>query len=322
MCISDADISYIYSNNIIDPTSLMVIKPKNIRYDFLTWIGINKTSIDKTLLKHGAILFRGWNISSMSYFNDIANLLCPHLLEYQYRSTPRTKIGGKIYTATEYPKELSIPFHNENSYSRSWPSKILFYSSIVASSGGETPIADSRKVYNNIIPIIREKFEKNGVLYVRNYNSGIDLNWSEVFQTGDKEEVNRYCKENGIEFIWRNSDPILTTKQVCQATIKHPITEEKVWFNQAHLFHFTSLKYEDRLLLINTIGQERLPRNTFYGNGLPIEEDFLDNIKEAYNKEKIVFKWNKGDIMILDNILMAHSREPFYGERKIAVAMG
>ena len=110
--------------------------------------------------------------------------LCPDLLDYVYRSTPRTKLGGKIYTATEYPADRIIPLHNENAYSKSWPQKIFFFSVIVASEGGETPIADSREVYKWIDPEIRHKFEKHRVMYTRNYSKGIDLSWQEVFQTG------------------------------------------------------------------------------------------------------------------------------------------
>lgn len=319
---ADINYNYIYSSRASNPSSIIVIEPKSTRNNCLQWIKESKTAIEQMLLQHGGVLFRGWNINSMSDFNDIANAICPRLLEYQYRSTPRTKIGGNIYTATEYPHELSIPFHNENSYSRSWPSKILFYSSLVASTGGETPLADSRIVYNRIEKTIREKFEKKGILYVRNYNLGIDLSWQEVFQTNSIEEVNKYCKENDIEYQWKDDGPILTTRQVCQASIEHPITKERVWFNQAHLFHFSSLKYEDRILLTSTIGVERLPRNTFYGDGENIEEEVLDHIRDIYDQEMIIFKWNKSDVLILDNVLMAHSRKPFEGKRKVGVAMG
>ena len=96
---------------------------------------------------------------------------------------------------------------------------------------------------------------------------------------------------------------------------------ESVWFNQAHLFHISSLDEKTRLSLIKELGEENIPRNASYGNGDPFEIEVLEHIREAYYKEKIKFKWHKGDILILDNILMAHGRETYKGERKIAVAM-
>lgn len=305
-----------------DSEGLLIVQAQGKDLDAYIWIKENKLAIEKELLKHGGILLRGFPVHSVSEFNKIVQIFCPNLLDYVYRSTPRTKLGGKIYTATEYPKDRSIPFHNENSYTTSWPQMLFFYSAVVAIEGGETPIADSRRVYNSIDPIIRNEFERRDVQYVRNYTSGIDLSWQEVFQTNQREYVNKYCQENHIEFQWRDAEPQLTTKQICKSTISHPISGERVWFNQAHLFHISSLAMDDRISLTNAVGEKYLPRNAFYGDGTSIDPDVLNHIREAYEKEKIKFKWHKGDILILDNILMAHSREPFEGQRKVAVAMG
>ena len=300
---------------------LLVLEAQGKAFDPFGWVKENKLLLEDMLLKHGGVLLRNFNIHSVSEFNRIVQSFTPKLLDYVYRSTPRTKLGGKIYTATEYPAERVIPLHNENAYSKSWPHKIFFFSVIVASEGGETPIADSRNVYKRIDQQIRNKFEKHGVMYIRNYAKGIDLSWQEVFQTEEKKGVERYCKEHKIEFEWKAGTPELTTRQICQATLMHPVSREPVWFNQAHLFHISALDEESRLSLIKELEEENLPRNASYGNGDPIEEETLVHIREAYNQEKIKFRWNKGDIMILDNILMAHGRETYKGERKVAVAM-
>lgn len=293
----------------------------NSNFNPFEWAHENQALLENYLLKHGGVLLRSFNIYSVSEFNRMVQSLSPNLLDYVYRSTPRTKLGGKIYTATEYPADRIIPLHNENAYSRSWPNKIFFFSVIVATEGGETPIADSRNVYKKIDPQIKDKFEKHGVMYTRNYTKGIDLSWQEVFQTEEKSDVEKYCQKNHIEFEWKAVTPELTTRQTCQATLIHPVTREPVWFNQAHLFHISSLDEASRLSLIKELGEENIPRNASYGNGDPFESEVLDHIREVYDSEKIKFKWYKGDIMILDNILMAHGRESYTGERKVAVAM-
>jgi alpha-ketoglutarate-dependent taurine dioxygenase len=300
---------------------LLVLEAQEKTFNPFDWIKEHQALLEHCLIKHGGVLLRNFNIYSISEFNRIAQSLSPDLLDYVYRSTPRTKLGGKIYTATEYPADRVIPLHNENAYSKSWPQKIFFFSVIVASEGGETPIADSREVYKRIDPQIRSKFERYGVMYTRNYLKGIDLSWQEVFQTEEKEEIERYCKDHNIKFEWKKETPELTTWQTCQATLVHPVSGECVWFNQAHLFHISSLDEKSRLSLIKELGEENIPRNASYGSGEPFEADVLDHIREAYEKEKIKFKWHKGDIMILDNTLMAHGREAYKGERKVAVAM-
>lgn len=288
----------------------------------IIWIQDNKAYFEQILLKYGGILLRGFDINSLSEFNKFSQIVCPSLLEYTYRSTPRSNLGGKIYTATEYPADQFIPLHNENAYADAWPQKIMFFSVIPAKEGGETPIADSRKVLKRINKEIVKKFEGKGVLYVRNYTAGVDLSWQEVFQTDEKAEVEKYCRNHSIKYYWNQEGPELTTKQLCQATLVHPITKEKVWFNQAHLFHISSLPHKIAQSLIEELGEKNLPRNSFYGDESPIEEEALAHIRAAYEEEIIAFRWQRGDIMILDNLLMAHGRKPFSGDRKIAVAMG
>lgn len=292
--------------------------------DILKFVTNNKDKIEEEVLKTGGVLFRGFSIRSVSEFNKLAQIISPRLLDYVNRSTPRTNIGGKIYTSTEYPADRHIPLHNENSYTLAWPNKILFFSVVVAATGGETPVADSREVFKKLNPNVVKKFNDKKVLYVRNYTLGIDLSWQEVFQTDDRKEVEKYCVENHIEYTWHSASSgiELTTKQLCQATLEHPVTKEKVWFNQANLFHISALEKTDRETIVAAVGKDALPRNACYGDGSDIGEEELAHINEVFDSERIVFSWQKGDVMILDNILMAHSRFPFTGERKVVVAMG
>jgi len=133
-------------------------------------------------------------MESAGQFEEVIGTVSGRLLDYTYRSTPRTIVSGKIYTSTEYPPHQTIPLHNENSYTRDWPMKIWFFSRICATTGGETPISDSRRVYQSIPREVRERFERKGVMYVRNYGSGFDLPWQEVFQTSDRADVEEFCR--------------------------------------------------------------------------------------------------------------------------------
>jgi hypothetical protein len=286
------------------------------------WYLENIDSCKELMLKSGGILLRNFDISSTSEFNRFANQFSSNLLEYKFRSSPRTCVGGKIYTSTEYPADRTIPFHNENSYTNHWPDHILFYCSIAPTiSGGETPLADSRRVYQQLGQSIIGKFEKHGVMYTRNYLPGIDLSWQEVFQTDDRLEVERFCQENNIHFEWDINGAELCTKQTAQASILHPITLEKVWFNQAHLFHFSAISEEQQKLIQEELCSKQLPRNCFYGNGMEIELEVLSEIRECYTRNQYVFSWQAGDILLLDNLLIAHGRNPYRGDRKILVAM-
>lgn len=288
--------------------------------DLLTWAGTHRRLIEKHLHTHGGILFRGFKPGDITAFERLMELLAADgLLEYTYRSTPRTKVSGHIYTSTEYPPDQSIPLHNENSYSRSWPRKIGFYSIQVAARDGETPIADSREVFARIDPAIKARFMEKKVRYVRNYGA-LDLPWQTVFQTEDRAEVGRFCRNAAIEFEWR-PDGGLRTSQVCQAVARHPLTHDMVWFNQAHLFHVSSLAPHVREALLGVVAEEDLPRNAYYGDGSPIEDGVCEEIRQTYQRLAVQFPWQVEDILILDNMLAAHGRSSFQGTREVVVAM-
>jgi alpha-ketoglutarate-dependent taurine dioxygenase len=197
--------------------------------------------------------------------------------------------------------------------------KIFFFCQRPATRGGETPIADCRKVFERIDPKVRQRFIEKGWMLVRNFGHGLSLSWQSVFQTEERSAVETYCREAGIETEWRGDR--LRTKQVRQAVARHPVTGEPVWFNHAAFFHVSTLESSTREGLLAGLEEEELPNNTYYGDGSPIETSVLDEIREAYQRETVSFAWQERDLLMLDNMLVAHGRNPYTGPRKILVAM-
>lgn len=287
--------------------------------DINTWASANRPEVNTIYEQHGVVLFRGFNVATTEAFYNFSRLFTNELIEYTESSTPRTKVADKVYTSTEYPSEQFIPMHNEHSYSSHWPGKVWFHCVEAATKGGQTPLADSRKVLQNISIATRKKFEAKGVMYVRNFSGQVDLHWKDVFQTSVKSEVEAYCEKHGLRYEWVKDG--LRTVRVGQALHTHPVTGEEVWFNQAHLFHITGLPEEAAAYLMDYYGKENLPRNTYYGDGTEIEEEVLAEIREAYDRSMITFDWQPGDIVMVDNVLYAHGRFPFEGKRRVLVAM-
>lgn len=275
---------------------------------------------DERLEKCGGLLMRGFNVGGAERFREFAAGFGHPLLNYEFGSTPRSNVTSGVYTSTEYPAHQHIPLHNEQAYTREWPMKIWFYCVQAAPSGGETPIADSREIYRHVPQAIRQRFTDRGLMYTRNFGNGLDVAWEQVFNTDNVQEVEAYCRKHQIECEWKE-DGELRTRQRCQAVAQHPRTAEWVWFNQAHLFHLSNLPAEVRENLLEIVDEEDLPRNVYYGDGSPIEDSLLDEVRGVLEAAKVVFPWYSGDVLMLDNMLAAHARSPFSGPRKVVVAM-
>ena len=298
----------------------LVIEPNPERVDITTWAARNRDFIETQLLHHGGILFRGFEITTPGAFEQLCRAISTELLEYNERSSPRTQVSPNVYTSTDYPANQSIFLHNENSYQRTFPQKIFFFCLTPAASGGETPIADCRKVFQRINPKVRERFIEKGWKCVRNVGDGLGLPWQTIFQTQSPEVVERECVRKGVKVEWKD-DQRLRLSTVLPAVVKHPQSGELSWFNHATFFHITTLDPLLREVLLEEFAEEDLPTNTYYGDGSRIEPEVLEELREVYRQQTVSFPYRAGDVMLLDNMLTAHGRAPYSGTRKILVAM-
>lgn len=298
----------------------LVIKPREIAVNLVEWAASSKSKIELLLSEHGAILFRGFNPGGLERFKQFIAATSEHVLDYRERSSPRTEVRRNIYTSTDYPADREIFLHNENSYQNTWPLKLYFYCDTAPAAGGETPLANVQQVLNEIRPEIAERFVQKNIMYVRNFNERIGLTWQEVFRTDSKQGVEEYCNEADIQCEWRGANG-LRTQQVRAPFARHPKLGTALWFNHAAFFHVSTLDALIRSELTASFREEDLPANSYYGDHTAIESEITDHLREAYRKAVIVFPWERGDVLLIDNMLTAHGRRPFSGERRIFVGM-
>ncbi len=298
----------------------LLIQPAAAEVDLVEWGASNRELIEQNLLRHGAILFRGFALDSVKEFERFAAAVCPQLFG-EYGDLPREELGGKVYGSTPYPADETILFHNESSHMHQWPMLIWFYCVTAASAGGESPILDCRKIYQLLEPSIRDVFESKGLLYVRNFTPGLDVSWQDFFHTNDRAVVEQYCRQAGINYEWKGEQG-LRTSQVGPAVVWHPQTGEPAFFNQLQLHHISCLAPAVRESLLAMMDEAELPRNVYYGDGSPIEDSVMTYIGQLYRENAVSFPWQPHDVLMLNNMLVAHSRNPYSGERKIVVALG
>jgi alpha-ketoglutarate-dependent taurine dioxygenase len=299
----------------------LMVQPGVDGVDVAAWAASHRELIESRLLEHGGLLFRGFGVASVADFERFTKAMCPGLVEYGERSSPRSRVASGVYTSTDHPKTERILLHNEQSYTLHWPMKIWFGCLQAARQGGCTPIADSRKILQRLDPGIVAAFERKQIMYVRNYGSGLGLSWREAFQTSDRREVEAHCARESIACVWRGDDG-LRTEQRRPAVRAHPKTGEPIWFNHALFFHPSSLDPAALEAIRAVVAEQDMPFNTLYGDGSSIEPSVLDEVRHAYDAETVRFEWRTGDVLMLDNMLACHGRDPFDGPRTVVVAMG
>jgi len=298
----------------------VVIRPKLDSLDLIQWAAEHRPMLEEKLLDTGGILFRGFQLSSQEDFDRFISDLDFERMYYMEGATPRTQLSEKVYTSTEFPADRSIALHNELNYVVTCPMKIWFFCATAPQRGGETPIADVRRVYELVDPEIRAEFERKGWLLMRNFGHGFGPTWQTSFRVETREELEAYARANAIELEWKEEGR-LRTRQVRPAVETHPKTGQKVWFNHVAFWHVSSLEDDLREMFLGELGEENLPYNTYYGDGTPIPEDVVAHLRSVYDQATIAFPWQEGDLLMLDNVLTAHGRKPFEGPRKILAAM-
>jgi hypothetical protein len=222
-----------------------------------------------------------------------------------------------VYVSTTYPEDQIIQMHSESSYAPIHPERIVFCCITPAELKGETPIADNRVILTHLSEATKNKFYEKGIMYRRNLNGLLGLNWQEVFQTADKAYVEEECNKTNMRFQWTGDDSLVLEWEK-RAIWKHPVSNELVWFNHGLFFN----KYMQDEEVLNSVGSYKdLPNDTFFGDGTEISRQEIEEIRIAYKKSTVEFPWEKGDVLFLDNMLFSHGRNPYKGARKIIVSI-
>lgn len=298
----------------------LLIEPNDPDLDLATWVTHNRALLEEKLCRHAGLLFRGFRLNDIQAFEAFAEAVQPGLYG-QYGDLPKKEGGKNTYRSTPYPEKKMILFHNESSHQDCWPRKQLFFCEQPSPVGGATPVVDCRLMYQRMPAPLRERFERKGLLYVRTFARQLDVSWQHFFKTEDRAEVEARCAASGIGWQWLDNDE-LQIRTPCPAVITHPVTGEKSFFNQVQLHHIQCLDPDVREDLLGLYGEQRLPRHVFFGDGSTIEDETMRELGELYEACAVRFDWRKGDVILLDNMLAAHARDPFEGPRKIVVAMG
>jgi alpha-ketoglutarate-dependent taurine dioxygenase len=320
------------------PLFIEAVDPRlaNDLHAAVEWVREYRGGLDGVLLTRGAYVLRNFPVVDTTSFDSIIESYSSADMDYSGGATVRGTVQGRIYEATRLPPDLSLTLHQEMSYLPQWPGRLAFYCHVAAATGGETIIGDMRTAGAAMPAAFFEAIDQRGVLYCRNFRDQGDTRqpildtihrtWQDVFLTDDKAIAEAGCVRMGLDYGW-NDDGSLTTEYRTAGVIEHPATGERVWFNQIPAQTMRT-KIERRFgpaitALIEEYyppGRTR-PTETWFGDGGAIDPADIDAVYDALDSVTVAFPWQAGDVMVLDNVLTAHGRNPYTGDRDIQVAL-
>jgi alpha-ketoglutarate-dependent taurine dioxygenase len=280
------------------------------------WLALHWPALQPLLDEHGGLAFRGFSCTDRAMFLAAIERMGSRTLDIHEESSRRVHLGDSIYTATEHPAEFDIFPHHESSYSLTVPGRVFFFCATRDGSGGETLLADGHEIHARIPPQICAQFEQRGWALHRRYGDGFGVPWQTAYATTETSAVDEYCRAQDIETRWDGDT--LTTRQVRMPSLKHPVTGRAVWFNHICFFHRSAIPAELLDLLI--ADRAPLPFDTTYGDDESIDAGAIEVMRAAYRDCSVRFEWRSQDVLVLDNLRIAHGRRAYSGTRKLMFA--
>jgi alpha-ketoglutarate-dependent taurine dioxygenase len=187
---------------------------------FIDWLVEKRPVLDRLIVNHGGIVLRRFPVRATEEFEAVIDVFPAFEQGYVGGITPRKVLGKKALESTALSSHYRINLHQEMAYAPDYPARIMFFAKVIPEEGGQTTIADMRRLTASLPDDLRSLFEERGYSSVRNYgapgNTGrTDLEpdflpWSQSFGSEDRGEVERRCGELGRRAIW-NENGSLTT---------------------------------------------------------------------------------------------------------------
>ncbi|XP_050225102.1 clavaminate synthase-like protein At3g21360 [Mercurialis annua] len=271
----------------------------------------NKEWFEEMIIKNSAVLLRGFDVTKAEEFNDIVEAFDWEDIRY-VGPAPRTHIYKRIWTANEGPLSEFIYYHHEMVLIKECPLKVILYCEIAPPEGGETPFVPSFKVAERMVqefPKEVEEIEAKGLKYTfsapSNNNTGSmrGRGWEDAFGTSDRLEAERRAKALGMDMEWMEDGGVKTV------LVPRPLTRvfdgrkgRRMWFNTVVGMHGKEIS------------------SATMADGTELSDYFVKRCEQIIEEESIQFKWQKGDVLFLDNLALLHGRRPSLPPRKVLVA--
>lgn len=247
------------------------------------------TDVPALLRWEKAVIFEGFDVSPPE-LGVVLDAAMPSRMPYVPGHLRRARVGPGLYTAPIWPTGRTIPPHQVLCDSARWPAWLLLYCRAEIGSTAVIQVVDAEEWLRGLDPEVRAAFAM-GVRYDRHCPA-----WRSVFETSDQGSVERLLVAGGARWEWRADG--LRVWEHRAATTHHPATGAHVWFHQPYIWR---------------------PGEVAFADGTAIPDDYLRHIRRAAHAIDVA--WQAGDLLLVDNVLVAHGWPIRSGRGRAIVAM-
>ncbi|CAN1168449.1 Clavaminate synthase-like protein At3g21360 [Linum perenne] len=312
-----------YPNSLPFPAVMTPAFPSSSLADFISVIESQKPYIESLLQKTGAILFRGFPVSTASQFNQVVEAFDYADQPYLGGSATRTHVVGRVFTSNESPPHQKIPFHHEMAYASEFPTKLFFFCEVEPGSGGETPIVLSYRIYERMkekYPEFVTKLEKEGLIFNRvmtgedDPSSAVGRGWKSTFSTDDRVVAQERATKLGMKLEWidetEHSLAIKTVGPIPAFKRDKTTPHRVIWWNSL-VASYTA--FGDEL--------NDPTKSVAFGNGEALPDDVVYDCQRIMDEESVAIPWQNGDVLLVDNLAVQHARKHFTPPRRVLAAL-
>ncbi|KAJ4987137.1 taurine catabolism dioxygenase [Stagonosporopsis vannaccii] len=299
---------------------------------------LSKTgTIFELVQRHGgALLIRGLPIKTAEDYSRIAHAFgfAPH--EEVGRPPIRTVLARNVKTANEGPPTLPIWPHNEYGWSTHNPAWLTFSCLQVPDSGGATPLISSIGLAHKLAilaPTFYQHLLEKGVRYVYRYGrtqvtsttgASIFAAYGQHVLDSDDEttlrtKIEAEVKRHSDIFHWHD-DGSLSVTHIVPIIRRHVATDLTTWFGNLTSAYGRSRHHGATQPPFRGDDGSYHPLPT-YGDGSAIATGDLEFALRLAEEMQVDLKWQRGDVVLIDNYAVMHSRKPWKGERVVLAAL-
>lgn len=114
----------------------------------------------------------------------------------------------------------------------------------------------------------------------------------------------------GVRLEWLDNGGVKTVMGPISAIKYEESRQRKIWFNSM-VAAYTGWK-----------DSRNVPEKAItFGDGKPLPADIINDCSRILDEESVAFAWQKGDVLLVDNLAVLHSRGSFTPPRRVLASL-